>query len=75
MRGRFRVIERTEWSWNRRAAQVKLEAVRGEAAELLTTPAATVSISMMITDPVLVSRFPVDAEFYLEFTPVTTGNS
>lgn len=73
VRGRFKVIEVTKWSFNRRCAQVKLESVDGEipdADDTLIASTASASVSMMITNPAIIDCFPLDQHFYVDFTPV-----
>lgn len=72
IRGKFKVIEVTQWSFNRNAAYVKLESVADDVSpeDALSISGRAANISIMVTKPALVECFPVGKYFEVDFTPV-----
>jgi hypothetical protein len=71
VRGTFKVIEQTRWDWNRKAAQVKLEAVVGkDEADEINVATNCASVTMLITNPKLVTLFAPGKHFAVDFTAV-----
>jgi hypothetical protein len=73
VRGRFKVVEVTRWSFHRHSALVKLESVNDEipaADDTLSLSTGAASVTIMITNQALVDRFLNDQHFEIDFTPV-----